>query len=104
MPVTKAEPSEACLVGAFAHAGCAPFARMFTRCTRDRTGMAYARAFACASVDLTRERARYVLERADKRARRKNAATSVCGSSDAVTGRQSGRVASVGHESALLSI
>ena len=77
---------------------------MFTRCTRDRTGMAYARAFACASVDLTRERARYVLERADKRARRENAVTSVCGSSDAVTGRQSGRVASVGHESALLSI
>ena len=56
------------------------------------------------TVDLTRERARYVLERADKRARRENAVTSVCGSSDAVTGRQSGRVASVGHESALLCI
>ena len=75
MPGTKADPSEACLVGAFAHAGCAPFARMFTRCTRDRTGMAYARAFACASVDLSRERARFVLERAAKRARRENAVT-----------------------------
>ena len=66
--------------------------------------MACARAFACASVGLTRERARYALERADKRARRENAVMSVCGSSGGVTGRQSGRVASVGHESALLSI
>ena len=102
--MSKADPSVAGLEGAFAHAGSAPSARMFNRSTRERTGMAYARAFACASVDLTRERARYVLERADRRARRENAVTSVCGSSDGVTGRQSGRVASVGHESALLSI
>ena len=73
--MTKADPSEACLVGAFAHAGCAPFARMFSRSTRDRAGMAFARAFACASVGLTRERVRFVLERADERVRRENAVT-----------------------------
>ena len=73
--MSKADPSVAGLEGAFAHAGSARLARMFVRRSRERTGMACARAFACASVGLTRERARYVLERADKRVRRENAVT-----------------------------
>ena len=73
--MSKADPSVAGLEGAFAHAGSAPLARMFNRSTRERTGMAYARAFACASVGLTRERVRFVLERADERVRRENAVT-----------------------------
>ena len=74
-PVTKAAPCESGFEGAFALAGSAPLARLFNRSSRDRAGMAYARAFACASVGLTRERVRFALERADERVRRENAVT-----------------------------